>query len=524
MQRGSAVPDQLQPHVGNTFQYDLTEISGLDYLSSPEGPILEAQRLAADAWGADQSWFLVNGSTVGIHAAVMATCLMSRDSSSRSTLIMARNSHLSGYNAVALAGCNVRYVYPHIACGLAHHVTADSIEKAIGDTLNEGLIPKAVLIVSPTYFGIMSDIERIVGVCHQHDIPVMVDEAHGAHVKFIKMKEKRKRLLSALDAGADVVVQSTHKQLAALTQGAMLHLKGSRVSPACISQALLMLHTSSPSYILMASLDAARAQAQHGKVMDDAHAAACHIQEWFHEQDSRDKARKESKLPYIELLTPSLLAKRNDTTIDAEQNDEFDQNRFPDKNTKDYVQRDPWRFTVLLRNMPGTVGWDALYLLEHRHGVVAELATHKSIVFAVGIGTTMKHARALTDALDWFVDRDGWKVIQNHTMVPHHKGAMNEEGLDNEWLSWDIENKGMVHYTPSEALRRSGAHCAVPLCDAVGRVSAELLCPYPPGVPVLCPGEVFSEELVRLLQAVVDAGGKVVGAHDGSLKTVRVLR
>ena len=582
--RGTSVPPTLTPMLSNAMRYDLTELDGLDYLSSPEGPILEAQQLAAEAWGAQQTWFLVNGTTVGIHAAVMATC--SGVNSSQNALILARNAHQSGFNAAVLAGCAVEYALPITAHGLAHHLTPESLESAFQRAKSRNLTPKAALAVSPTYFGVISDVAALAEVCHRHGAYLIIDEAHGAHLKSLSDAAIGKHLsipntcttrslfVSALQAGADLVVQSTHKQLGCLTQGAMLHLGEnkkdqntsslnvlskqrdqyllSRVDSGKISRALSILQTSSPSYLIMASLDAARAQAQEFDAMRKAHAAALMIHDWFEKNAKKtnleEERRKEqngfqdlmnfesnlSCVPHLRLMSTKLLP------------------------CGSIAWHDPWRFTVLLQGMRRS-GWAASAALEQKCGVVAELATKNSIVFAVGIGSTVEHAAALISGLEWLVqdeketllrevsankatqvldvatDSSGETIMgcyrSNNGIAPSLESSFQQSEISNtsdtNTTEGAIIRESMITYpevvcTPREALNSEVE--VVPFTAAAGRVSAELLCPYPPGVPAVYPGERMSKEVLEVLRNVMECGGKVVGAADGSFQTLRVLQ
>ena len=230
--------------------YDLTELAGLDDLHEPNGVIEEAQQLLTNLYGSDRSFFLVNGSTVGNLAMIYATCGVG------DTVIVQRNAHKSIFNAIELTGSRPVLVSPvwdtnTMAAGT---VAATQISRALE------LYPEArgVILTYPTYYGSTGiDLEEIIKICHSHDVPVLVDEAHGAH--FVVGSPFPS---SALTIGADVVVHSAHKTLPAMTMASFLHVKSSRVSAEKIAHYLQMLQSSSPSYLLMASLDDARAYAE----------------------------------------------------------------------------------------------------------------------------------------------------------------------------------------------------------------------------------------------------------------------
>ena len=244
------------------LRYDLTEIPGLDMLHSPTGVIEDAQRLAADAFGSLCTWFLVNGSTSGILASIMAVC---SSGGPDDVILVARNCHLSAFSAFVLTGCTPRWIEPEVdqAFSVAHGITPSQLDKCLREELVlasvTGKTIRAVVIVSPSYFGAVSNIEALSSICHHHEIPLIVDEAHGAHFSPTGDQAIGSNPRSAISLGADVSIQSTHKTLSAMTQAAMIHLGSRRVDEKRISISLRTIQSSSPSYVLMASLDSARA-------------------------------------------------------------------------------------------------------------------------------------------------------------------------------------------------------------------------------------------------------------------------
>lgn len=509
----------MRPLLGEALRFDLTELEGLDLLSYPDGPIREAQRLAAAAWGAAHTWFLVNGSTAGIQAAVMATCGGPGDA-----LVLGRNAHLSAFNAAALAGCAPVWAPPARRHGLAHHVTPAALEAAFAGAELRGLRPRAALVVSPTYFGIISDVAGLAEVCARRGAALIVDEAHGAHLRFLEGLPGDPGAdgnaaplpdLGALRAGADLAVQSAHKTLSALTQGAVLHAEGAgRADPGRVSRALQALQTSSPSYLVMASLDAARAQAQDPGAVAAAHAAARHIRAFFDGPDtgegaahntatttssssssSRTSALEEPHgRPRLRLLTPASLGGAGGAGA--------------------CVAADPWRFTVLVHEF-GCSGWEAAAALEREWGVVPELATAGAVVFAAGMGTSMADAERLRAALAAFAARRA--PPRGAAQRPPARAASIGDDDSEEEEEIDIE----VVLSPRQALQTGSE--AVPAGAAAGRVGAELLCPYPPGVPAIYPGERVTPAALARLRAVLAGGGRVTGAADPSLDTLRVI-
>jgi arginine/lysine/ornithine decarboxylase len=342
---------------------------------------------------------------------------------------------------------------------------------------------------------------------------------------------------SALDLGADVVIQSTHKLLGALTQGAMLHLNKTNnkislvESPVKkdlipkISRALSILQTSSPSYLLMASLDAARAQVQDPEAVKGPHAAATALHAWFETYKKRS--------------TPTSAAAGGGITLHL-----LTADALPDKE----ASMDPWRFTVLLENgneneknfnfsaddsskyYSFNSGWEAAAALEKECGVVAELATKNSIVFAVGMGTTMQHAEVLINGLEWLStcrfssgaggENESLAEERNEKDIPLDNNTSTSINTRN-FTTNRVHLLPEIVLTPHEAL--SATTKEVPWIAAANRISAELLCPYPPGVPAVYPGERIDQEVLDMLIGVVKNGGKVVGAADATLKMVTVI-
>ncbi|KAK9812987.1 hypothetical protein WJX72_006835 [[Myrmecia] bisecta] len=451
---------------------DLTELAGLDYLASPTGCIAEAQDLAASAFGAQRTWFLVNGSTVGIQAAILAACGEGGD------LLAARNCHASAFSAMVLAGCKPWYVQPEFDAelGIAHGVTPAALRAAFL-RIPPASRPTAAIVVSPTYFGVCSDIAGLAGVCRQFGAALIVDEAHGSHFAFHENFPQ-----AALAAGADLVIQSSHKTLSALTQAAMLHQgRGSGVPAERISGALLLLQSSSPSYLLLASLDAARAHAQ-------VPASSC-------EPLQAAEAIRQSLdgLPGIGLLDERHISRLQLPSGTAE-------------------AMDPLRLTLSFGRL-GLTGQQAAALLEADHGVVPELATQQVVVLALGPGTTGQHAKQLVAALKSLCCSYPMRVAAD-SMAPQSAQPMGRPDLTDLSFPEHVLTPRQAVFAPTQR---------VALEDAVGHVSAETMCPYPPGVPVLVPGERIGRQAIQQLCTVLENGGTVTGASDSTLQTVLVV-
>lgn len=244
--RGSAyIGTPVASWLGAVGLYDATELPGLDDLHAPNGPIREAQQLSAECFGAERTYFLVGGSTVGNLAMILAVCKPG------DIVLMQRNAHKSAIHALMLAQAGAVFLGPEQdePTGL---YTAPAAEQ-IDEQLRRFPDAKAVFITNPNYYGMSIDLEPIAEAAHRHGKPLLVDEAHGAHFGLHPLVPK-----SALQCGADAVVQSTHKMLPAMTMGSMLHLQGGRIDRDAVEKRLRMLQSSSPSYPILASLDWAR--------------------------------------------------------------------------------------------------------------------------------------------------------------------------------------------------------------------------------------------------------------------------
>ena len=255
--KGMGMDNKFKNFVGNNvLSIDVTVFKLVDSLHHPEGPIKKAQELAADAYGADRAFFSINGTSGAIQAMILSVV------SHGDKIIIPRNVHKSVTAGIILSGAVPVYIQPEVdrKVGLALGVTPETVEEALKNNPDA----KAVLIINPTYYGVAADIKRIADIVHSYDIPLIVDEAHGAHLGF-----NNRLPMSAISAGADMSGQNTHK-IGSLTQSSLLQVMEKRVDVNKVQQVMNLLQTTSPSYILMASLDVARMQiATKGKELLD---------------------------------------------------------------------------------------------------------------------------------------------------------------------------------------------------------------------------------------------------------------
>lgn len=422
---------------------DLPELPELDNLFAPSGTIAEAQRLAAAAFGATETWFLSNGSTAGVIAAILATCAPG------DRLILPRNVHQSVISGLILSGAWPVFVPPVYSpqWGLTMGVDPAAIAAALERTPDV----KAVLVVSPTYYGTCSDLRAIAQMCHAHGVPLIVDEAHGAH--FVAHPDLP---ATALSSGADVAVQSTHKTLSSLTQSAMLHRQGDRVPSGRLAQALQLVQSTSPSALLLASLDAARHQiAAQGKPLL---AQTLML--------SRAARQQLSALAPLRVLTPAAAAP---------------------------FSLDLTRLTIDVSRLDIT-GFEGDAWLCDR-GVVAELPEQRSLTFILSLGNCEADVVRLVDAVT--------------DLVSSVVSSVQGQARFTETSALPIPS---LNCSPREAFFAPGE--VVSPDAAVGRTCKATICPYPPGIPALLPGEVVSAEVLARLRAIAASGGILTGCDD----------
>ncbi|MEO1349802.1 MAG: aminotransferase class I/II-fold pyridoxal phosphate-dependent enzyme [Cyanobacteria bacterium J06635_15] len=457
--QGQGASAMLRSLVGSAaLKADLPELPELDNLFAPEGVIAEAQDLAAAAFGAEQSWFLANGSTCGIEAAVLATC------SPGDRILIPRNAHRSVISALVLSGAMPVYLQP--VYDPDWDLVGGVDPAAIAMALETHPEIRAVLLVSPTYQGISSDLSAIADIVHAHGIPLLIDAAHGAHFGFHPALPQ-----SALATGADLAVQSTHKTLGALTQAAMVHIQGARIDRDRLSQALQLTQSTSPNYLLLASLDAARQQMAIAgeKLMAQTIelAIATH--------------QKLEQIPGIKVFS---LPK--------------------DRQNPGFHTSDPTRLTIDVTRL-GLSGFNADELLHNIYGVTAELPTLRQLTFIISLGNTPQDIEELVTGFT--------QLAQHHRHsptppLPHSPTPFPPSSLP------PLSPRD-AFFAPTET---------VSTAQATGRISSELICPYPPGIPLILPGEKITQEAIAALQHINQSGGIITGCTDTSLETWRVVK
>jgi len=445
--RGQGIDREFVDLLGETFfRLDLPEMPDL------EEPVTEAEELAAAAYGSDRAWFLTNGSTCGVQAMLLATC------QAGDKILIARNCHKSAFAGMILTGAVPIYLP-------TEYLSEFDLDLGVSPATLEAFLQqhpdaKAVLVVSPNYFGVCGEIEKLVAIAHAYNVPLLIDAAHGAHLGFHPDLP-----ISALQAGADLVVQSTHKVAGSLTQSSILHLQGDRLDAELVNRAVQILRSTSPNFLLMVSLDVARRQmAIKGKALLTETLRLAH--------EARSQVQQIPNLrTFDQTLVPTL---------------------------------DQSRLTIMVDRM-GITGFDADQYLHSHCDVVCEMATLSQLVFIFSLGNTQAD-----------VDR----LILGCKRLAKEKGKRKKEkSITNYELR--VTNY-QSQLTPREAYFAKSDRLS--LDQAIGRISAESLCPYPPGIPLICIGEEITAEVVEMLQCILRSGGIINGASDESLETILVVK
>lgn len=456
--QGSSIDPELLDLVGrNVFRIDLTELPEVDNLHDPDGVIRDAQALAAQAYGVDHTFFLCNGSTSGNDTMILSVC----DPGDK--IIIPRNAHKSILGGIILAGAVPIYVQPtwDVELGIAHGITPDSVEAALVANPDA----KAVVLVHPNYYGGVVDIAAIADIAHRYGKPLLVDEAHGPHLHFHPDLP-----LSATAAGADMVVQSTHKIISGMTQASMLHVRDGFVDVKRVHNVLQLLQSTSPSYVLLASLDCARRQmALHGKELLDRTIALA--------ESARTRL---NAIPGIHCFGREICG------------------------TPGLYDLDVTKLTIQVSGL-GLAGFDAIDLLNERFGIQSEMATLYNVLEIVTIGNTERDLDRLVDA------------VRTLSEEAHAKGIRIPDAWENPPLPWLPE----AVLSPREAffapVRR------IPFQESPGQICAEIISPYPPGIPILAPGERITREHVEYLQLIHAHGAFINGPEDVRLATIKVV-
>lgn len=418
------------------YSIDVTEVEGLDNLMHPEDIIENSMRQMREYYKTQATLFSVNGSTGGIIGAILAA------SKPKDKILISRDSHRSVYNAIILGDLNPVYIQPStdIETGINIGIDINLFKEQV--TKHK---PKVIVIANPNYYGIASDIKSMAEITHQNDAVLIVDEAHGAHFPFSEKLPK-----TAIESGADIVVQSVHKMLGGLTQTALVHLCSDRITAENLNESLFLTQTTSPSYILMESIEAA-----------------------FIDAKLNGRRKIEEGLALISELKTSFLEVKGIKV--------YDKSYFKQKGAYDFDE------SKIIVNIDGYTGFELQQILRDKYNIQAEMADIRNIVFLTTYADEsevyMKLKKALLDIkpLDAVIENIKYLRLKNPQVKISIREARN---LNSRWES--IE-------------------------DVLDKVSKSFIIPYPPGYPIVCPGEIISQEIIEYIKQIECSGQTIIG-------------
>ncbi|MGZ9587049.1 aminotransferase class I/II-fold pyridoxal phosphate-dependent enzyme [Paenibacillus marinisediminis] len=456
--KGVGADREFREFIGNeAFSIDLINIAPLDDLHQPSGVIAEAQQLAADAFGADYTFFSVQGTSGAIMTMIMSVCAPG------DKIIVPRNIHKSVMSAIIFAGARPVFVSParDANLGIDHGITTRSVKRA----LEKHPDAKAVLVINPTYYGLCANLKEIVDLAHSYEVPVLVDEAHGVLIHF-----HEKLPMSAMQAGADMAATSVHKLGGSMTQSSVLNVntKNGLINPQRIQTIISMLTTTSTSYVLLASLDTSRRNlALNGHEIAE-HAIAL-----------ADYARESiNKIPGLYCFGEEILGSEA---------------------TYNY---DPTKVTIHVRHL-GLTGYDTENWLRDHYNIEVELSDMYNILCLVTPGDTQDTVDILLQALT--------ELSRTH----YNQNEVRE-------LVVKIPDIPQLSLIPRDAFY--GDTELVPFKESAGRIIAEFIYVYPPGIPILLPGEVISQKNIDYICDHIEIGLPVKGTEDRYIEYVKVIK
>ena len=435
------------------FRCDITEIDGFDNLHDALGIIKKAQERANRLYGAKETFFVVNGSTAGVLSAISAAV------KEGGTILAARGSHRSFYHAAYLRHLNIKYLPYKI--NPEYNIPESYSKEEVKEYLTNEV--DAVFITSPTYEGKCSDIEGIAGICHDKNIPLIVDAAHGAHLGFESDPVKGEYTAlpkSAVQMGADLVIHSVHKTLPSMTQTALLHINGDLIDADKVRRFLRIYQSSSPSYVLMASIDLCM-------------------------KEMEENGRR---------FVGNLLRYRNrirEKTINC---------RYIEIPGKEDIQ-DASKVLICVKNAQMT-GQQLYDILREEYNLQMEMASEK---FALAIITGWDTEKGIQRLIDAVCDIDR-RIADNEGVV----SGENANTLELEEAIFPLPHVNMPIYEAFDDDREE-----VLLKEASGRTSADFVNLYPPGVPLIVPGEVFNSKIIEDINHYIDIGLNIQGTTDG---------
>lgn len=439
------------------YRLDTTEITGTDNLHNAKEIIKESQQKASRVFKSEETFFLINGSTSGIYSMIMAA------TSPGDKILIDRNCHQAVINACILGDLMPIYVYPNMdeKRGITMGVSPDDIETQL---IKHNDI-KAVVLTYPTYYGIVCNLKKIEKIVHKYDKMLLIDEAHGAHLGLSKDLP-----LPALGCGADAAVQSTHKTLPSFTQSSMLHIQGNRIDRDRLRFMLRIHQSSSPSYLLLSSLDFT--------VMVYETEGKCLMGDLL--KNIRDFRQKIKEISKIDIM-----------------GDDITEN-------KGYKFIDITRMWIRIKNI---TGYELERRLRENFNIQMELSNKYGVLGVASIANTKYDFDKLLNALNEIsgdVEADKTEQLQNST-------------FGGNLVFKNIEQV----FTPREALYKSRKRMLFE--KSQGCVSGEYIIPYPPGIPLVVPGEKINDEIIQQVMSIIDGSGEILGPSDSTCRWIEVV-
>jgi arginine decarboxylase len=452
---GRSIDKELKNYVGEeVFKFDVTVFDEVDSLHDPVGPIKKAQELMAEAYGVEHSLFLVNGTSVGNMAMFLSAC------NPGDSIIVSRSSHKSIMAGIIMSGVWPIWVQPKIDqnLDLIFSMTYDQVKEAL-DKYPEA---KAVFITSPTYNGIVTELCKIADLCHRRGKILLVDEAHGAHLHFNDILPE-----SAVEAVADLCVQSTHKILSAMSQGSVLHFKSKFIDFNKVKKIVSMLQTTSPNYLILATIDLARRQvvSQGKKDFDKVIDAA----EWGRSYINKN-------IGNMKCFTRQEINKLG-------------------------LDLDITKLTVNVTKT-GLSGYEIENILAKKYNIQLDYADLFNLVAIPGEGTIKSDIEAFVKALESI--------------------SKKYHGKQKNWIL-KIPSLATEMVMKPRDVFLSNSITKVSLKKSVGHIAAQTLTPYPPGIPVVIPGERITQEICDYLMDTASKGIRVSGQENDKLRMVKVF-
>lgn len=456
--QGKGMHVTLEKLIGkDALALDLALIEELDDFHEPYGCIKDAQDLAAQLYGADHSFFVINGTTGGIYAMIMATA------GPGEKIIVPRNAHRSIIGGIILSGAIPVFIQPEVddELGMAMGVTPETVALTVAKHPDA----KAVLIINPTYYGVATDLQKIVEIVHKHDMVVLVDEAHGPHLRF-----SSRLPIQAIDAGADICAQSSHKIIGALTQASLVHCLEGRIRIPHLKAMLQITQSTSPNYIMLASLDVARMQmAVEGAELIE---KSIDLANWAREEIN--------KIPGLYCFGTEKIGNPGVFDIDLT------------------------KITVTVKGL-GLTGAEVEKILRHEYKVQAELSDLYNVLFLITLGDRQYEVETLVGALI--------------NLAKKYTKPCELHSVENHIAYYPAPPQGVL--SPRDAL--FGNTCMVDFAQSAGMICAEIVTFYPPGIPILCPGEAITQEIIDYCQFLQQGGMHISGPEDCTLQTIKVV-